>query len=80
MISSQLYVPLTSVSRGGGGGQRGGLMMEITRERMNRRRGFIVAVTRRTRCEGDGGPARRATGRACILNYPHDYRENWDHC
>ena len=24
---------------------------------------------------GAGGPARRATGRACILNYPQDYQE-----
>ena len=28
---------------------------------------------------GAGGPAHRVTGRACILNYPQDYRETWDH-
>ena len=28
---------------------------------------------------GAGGPGRQATGRACILNYPQDYRETWDH-
>ena len=75
-MSSQLYVPLTSVSRGAARGADNGNYVE----------GSVLGVWLHCHddsedggARGAGGPARQVTGRACTLKYPQDYRETWDH-
>ena len=75
-VTATVYDPQTSVSRGAARGADDG-----NYEEGNEPGAWL-------RCHGDsedggargaGGLARRATGRACILNYPQDYRGTWDH-